>query len=112
MPKIYLCAEALAKNYRLLKGKTQGQLIPVVKADAYGHGAPFVLRTLLNEGASMFAVAAASEARELLDSIEKSELSFTKARILVMGPVRVPQLLSLCSEAQKLQLLSPHAAAT
>lgn len=108
MPKIYLCAEALAKNYRLLKGKTQGQLIPVVKADAYGHGAPFVLRTLLNEGASMFAVAAASEARELLDSIEKSELSFTKARILVMGPVEKETLPSLFSPSVILSLHSPE----
>ena len=108
MPKIYLCAEALTKNYRLLKAKTQGQLIPVVKADAYGHGAPFVLRTLLNEGASVFAVAAANEARELLDCIDKSKSSFTNARILVMGPVEKEALPSLLSPSVILSLHSPE----
>jgi alanine racemase len=41
------------------------QLLAVVKANAYGHGAPFVARTLLNAGADRLAVATLSEAIDL-----------------------------------------------
>ena len=73
MPKLYLSKKALIHNYRLLKGKCAGLLIPVLKADAYGHGALFAFDALLDEGASLFAVATAYEALELLNYIEKSK---------------------------------------
>ncbi len=95
MPKLYLSANALVSNYRLLKKKTDGALIPVLKADAYGHGARFVLDILLREGAELFAVACAHEANELLEFIKTSKPSFTKCRILVMGEVENEALLSL-----------------
>ena len=44
------------------------RLIPVVKADAYGHGAIPVSRCLVDEGADMLAVAQYQEAMELRDS--------------------------------------------
>ena len=44
------------------------RLIPVVKADAYGHGAISVSRCLVDEGADFLAVAQYQEARELRDS--------------------------------------------
>ena len=58
---------AIARNYRRLKGHVGEEVavIPVVKADAYGHGAVPVARRLAAEGARMFAVAIAEEGIEL-----------------------------------------------
>ena len=57
---------ALGSNYRAIK-ETGGraELMAVVKADAYGHGAVEVARTLRDEGCGHFGVARVSEAREL-----------------------------------------------
>jgi alanine racemase len=58
---------AVARNYARLKGRVgeRVEVIPVVKADAYGHGAVPVARRLLREGARTFAVAIAEEGIEL-----------------------------------------------
>ena len=59
--------EALRHNYRVLRQLTGGrQLMPVIKADAYGHGAVAAGRALEREGADFFAVATADEAREII----------------------------------------------
>src|SRR5438128_803451 len=54
---------AIAWNYRLLVERAGAgvAVIPVVKADAYGHGAVPVARRLEAQGARMFAVAIAEE---------------------------------------------------
>jgi alanine racemase len=54
---------AIARNYRLLRDRVgDGRtVIPVLKADAYGHGAGPVARRLESEGALRFAVAVAEE---------------------------------------------------
>ncbi len=59
--------EAVARNYRLLEGRVPPgvAMIPVLKADAYGHGAAPVALRLEAEGARLFAVADAREGREL-----------------------------------------------
>ncbi len=57
---------ALRANYRALSAYTNGATImAVVKADAYGHGAVEVARTLRIEGCAHFGVATVEEAREL-----------------------------------------------
>src|ERR1700722_4000272 len=57
---------ALRANYRALSAYTNGAAImAVVKADAYGHGAVEVARTLRIEGCAHFGVATVEEAREL-----------------------------------------------
>ena len=43
-------------------------VIAVVKADAYGHGAPAIARRLQDEGVSLFAVAFTGEAKKLRES--------------------------------------------
>ncbi|MGH9366945.1 MAG: alanine racemase [Thermoanaerobaculia bacterium] len=54
--------EAIASNSRLLKARAAGrEILPVVKADAYGHGAVPVARRLEAEGARRFAVAILEE---------------------------------------------------
>lgn len=60
---------ALQHNLSILRNITsEKQVIAVVKADAYGHGALAVARRLLTEGVSMLAVAFTGEARELREN--------------------------------------------
>lgn len=57
---------ALRSNYRVLKEVAHGgDLMVIVKADAYGHGAVDVSRALASEGCRHFGVATLDEAREL-----------------------------------------------
>jgi alanine racemase len=57
---------ALRSNYRALNRFANGAgVMAVVKADAYGHGAVAVARTLRDEGCGHFAIATVEEAAEL-----------------------------------------------
>jgi alanine racemase len=57
---------ALRANYRSLNAFANGaQVMAVVKADAYGHGAVKVARALHDEGCGHFAIATLEEAAEL-----------------------------------------------
>jgi alanine racemase len=57
---------ALRANYRALSAFADGaKVMAVVKADAYGHGAPEVARALRDEGCAHFAIATVEEAAEL-----------------------------------------------
>ncbi len=57
---------ALCANYRAIKAVANGaQVMAVVKADAYGHGAVEVARALRAEGCGHFGVARLCELREL-----------------------------------------------
>ncbi len=59
----------LRHNFRAIQRTiAPARLIPVVKADAYGHGAVVVSRCLLDQGAKMLAVAQFQEAMALRDS--------------------------------------------
>ncbi|BBO72111.1 alanine racemase 1 [Desulfosarcina alkanivorans] len=61
--------DSLRFNYREIQKKiAPARLIPVVKADAYGHGAIAVSRCLVDEGADLLAVAQFQEAAALRDS--------------------------------------------
>lgn len=67
------CAEInlahLKFNLRAIQRRvSSARVIPVVKADAYGHGAVAVSRFLAAEGISLFAVAQLAEAFELRES--------------------------------------------
>ena len=59
--------DAIAHNLREIRRHTDrtAQIMAVVKADAYGHGAPQVARAALAHGASWLAVAMLEEAVEL-----------------------------------------------
>jgi alanine racemase len=59
----------LAYNiHRIRERVAPARVIPVVKADAYGHGALPVVKRLVKEGLHMFAVAQFQEAMELRES--------------------------------------------
>jgi alanine racemase len=60
---------AIRNNFKYIKNFVKNRpIIAVVKADAYGHGAIEVSKTLLQAGASYLAVAYTSEAIELRDA--------------------------------------------
>lgn len=78
---------ALIKNYKTavsFMGKSP-LLIPVLKANAYGCGAPYIAKTLYQEGARLFAVASLEEAFEIRKTLKEAD-------ILVMGLVSAPLL--------------------
>ena len=102
MPILTLSETALRQNYRALARRAGGTLIPVLKADAYGHGACFAARALEKEGARLFAVATAFEAKELLFCKEL----FTYPRIFVLGAVDREELLPLCTSRTVLSVHS------
>ncbi len=60
--------DALKKNYDFVCKKCNTKVIPVVKADAYGHSAVLVASVLQECGADMFAVSNVLEAVELRDA--------------------------------------------
>jgi len=71
--------EALRHNLRVVRRAAGGARVwSVLKADAYGHGAPAVARTLERAGADGFCVALLEEAVELREA-------GIRAPILVMG---------------------------
>jgi alanine racemase len=70
---------ALARNYRRLRERAgQSEVFPVVKSDAYGHGAVAAARRLEQEGSDRFAVAVAEEGIEL-------RRGGVRGRILILG---------------------------
>ena len=76
---------ALAHNVRQLKSllSPQTELLAVVKADAYGHGAITVAQTVLQHGASWLGVATLREGIELREA-------GIKAPILILGANHTP----------------------
>lgn len=72
--------DALAYNIHDIKSKTQSgcEIMAVIKADAYGHGAGRVAERLVREGVNTFAVATLSEGAEVREYAPKSD-------ILVLG---------------------------
>ena len=79
--------DALASNYRAIARSLPKScsVMPVVKADAYGHGGGQVARRLAEEGAPIFAVAVVEEGLEL------RRAGITQP-ILVMGWIGKDQL--------------------
>ncbi|MFN3180024.1 MAG: alanine racemase, partial [Thermus sp.] len=57
--------KALEANWLLLKAKARGEVIPVLKAEAYGHGALPLARFLFQKGARRVAVATVGEGKAL-----------------------------------------------
>jgi len=72
---------ALAENFRFTRSRSEGcEVMAVVKADAYGHGAPEIARVLVQAGCSRFAVVTLEEGLAL------REAGLT-APVLLMGGV-------------------------
>src|SRR6188768_2148632 len=67
-PLLTVDLDAIAANTRFFAAQATGDLIAVVKADGYGHGAADVARTALANGASMLGVTSIDEALALRDA--------------------------------------------
>lgn len=67
-PVLEINLEAIAANTRLFAARATGELMAVVKADGFGHGASLVARTALANGASSLGVTSIDEALQLRDA--------------------------------------------
>lgn len=82
--EVYL--DNLVKNYRIVKKKAgDAKIMAAIKADAYGHGAVEVARTLESERIKMFGVASIEE------GIELRRAGIT-SKILVLSPILYRQI--------------------
>jgi alanine racemase len=72
----FIDLEALRWNFRQIRDKVgpQVKILSMVKANAYGHGAPAVARTLAAEGTEAFGVATLEEAIELRNAEIRSPI--------------------------------------
>jgi alanine racemase len=99
---------ALGHNVRQLVAHLQGQadLMAVVKADAYGHGAVTVAQTALSAGATWLGVATVPEGMELRQA-------GIKAPVLVMGAVNSGEAVQAIAQWQlQPTVVSPQQALT
>ena len=88
MAVLCLSTAALRRNFRFLRKTAGVPLLPVLKADAYGHGADTVLSTLQEEGVPLYALASERELFLLLSS-KKAKISLQKhgfPSFLLLGP--------------------------
>ena len=85
--------DALAHNYRVLCSRMGpgSRFLGVVKADAYGHGAIQVARTLEELGAACLAVSSLDEAREL----RSAGVRLPVLQLGITPPEQTDQLLEL-----------------
>ncbi len=67
-PRLDIDLEAVGRNTRLLADRAAGELMAVVKADGFGHGAVDVARTALANGATRLGVTTLDEAWPLRDA--------------------------------------------
>lgn len=73
---------ALRRNYAKVEAYTTSELMPIVKADAYGHGVIPVVRALKELGAKRFGVALLEEALEIKEV-------FPELSVMVIGTAPV-----------------------
>ncbi|WP_369637388.1 alanine racemase [Nocardia sp. JMUB6875] len=60
-PELHVDLEAIAANTRLFTARTAGEVMAVVKADGFGHGAADVARTALANGATRLGITSLTE---------------------------------------------------
>ena len=99
MAILYFSEAALRHNYRLLRRLAGVPLLPVLKADAYGHGASAVFSALQKEGAPLYALANEQEFFALLSSkkAKKSLQEHGFPSFLLLSPCEKDSLARLLS---------------
>ncbi len=97
----------MTQNYRNALAHLQPptQLICVLKADAYGLGAPMVAKRLWQEGQRIFAVASYNEAAEIRKSLPECD-------VLILGLCGEAQLVHAIRDGLLLTVFSPRYAET
>jgi len=76
--------QKLRENYFKLQAYTRSEMMPIVKADAYGHGVIPVVKTLIACGAKRYGVALLEEALEI-------KTVFPELSVMVIGATEVDQ---------------------
>ena len=71
--KILISEENFIHNINFLKKKYNKNILPVIKANAYGHGSEIIVKILIKYGINQCVVARISEAMELLNNIDIPE---------------------------------------
>jgi len=111
--------DAIASNVEAIHTRSKAEVIAVVKADAYGHGAEAVAETCFEAGAVMVAVATIEEGlalREggvngpilvLLGSTESSEVAHAVAQELVLVVWDVERARAISEAAAALRRITP-----
>ncbi len=69
---------ALQRNYERIKGITNSEIMPIIKANAYGHGVLPVAQALYEKGARRFGISNMVEALEL-------KKNFSDCQIMIVG---------------------------
>lgn len=89
--RAYVDLDAIATNVRALRGvlPESTRLMAVVKADAYGHGSPWVANAALKAGASILGVATVSEGQLLRHQ-------GVVAPIVLLGSIDVDEVEAAC----------------
>lgn len=83
--------QTLKDNYFKLQAYTQSEIMPIVKADAYGHGVIPVVKTLMACGAKRFGVALLEEALEIKEV-------FPELTVMVLGATELEHSDTLVKE--------------
>ena len=76
--------DALAHNLQQIQEHSNTLILPILKGDAYGHGAPVVAAFLQSLGYEFFGVSSVEEALTILE--------FTKPTLLLLTPPSLDQL--------------------
>jgi alanine racemase len=102
--------DRLAANYDAIRAAAGLPLMPVVKADAYGHGAPMIARALVEKGAPRVAVAYVEEGVALRQAGIVVPIVVLAGFTPGQAPVFVPyDLTPVVSTPQTLAALIAHA---
>lgn len=108
--RVSIDLKAIQDNYRLLSTKGS-RLIPVIKADAYGHGLIAVAKALESCGADFFAVGTVEEAARLRSEVRRTVLALLGPQLREDYRAVVEQgILPLVSRLDQLTLLQEQAA--
>jgi len=83
--------QTLRENYFKLQAYTQSEMMPIVKADAYGHGVIPVVKTLMACGAKRYGVALLEEALEI-------KAVFPELTIMIIGATELDHSDTLVKE--------------
>ncbi len=80
--RVEINLDQIRENYKIYKNCSKTQIIAVIKANAYGHGAIEIAQALSDEGCKNFAVANIREAIKLREA-------GIKENILIFGYTRI-----------------------
>jgi len=83
--------QTLKENFVKLQAYTRSEMMPIVKADAYGHGVIPVVKTLIECGAERFGVALLQEALEI-------KAVFPELTVMIIGATEQDQTDTLVRE--------------